>query len=411
VTTARSGAVLVAAVLLTAFSLRTTVASVGVLLEELRSGLTLSPALAGVLTSLPVLCFAVLGPFAPRMATRAGLDTVLVAGFAAVTIGSAVRPFTGPIGFAAGSLLAYGGCAVVNVLLPGLIGREFPGRVPQLTASYSTAIALGVGLASLVSVPIAGGGAMWRLGLAVWALPAAAATLLLALRRTHPVDNTWPPGPTMTGASRRAVLQGALPLAVYFGTQGLQSYVAIGWMPLFLRNAGLSAEQAGALVALLLATAVPVSLIVPLLARSGPRLLTTVLVLAGAYAVGYLGLALAPVAGAVLWMLLIGVGAGAFPLALAVIGGWSSRPTATAGFSATVQSIGYVIAAPGPVLVGVASAAVGPRTALLAVLGMAWVVHASSGVMTAVVVRGRRAAAAAAAGSGGTPPAGTAQPR
>jgi CP family cyanate transporter-like MFS transporter len=211
----------------------------------------------------------------------------------------------------------------------------------------------------------------------------------------------------MTRAPRRAVLRGALPLAVYFGTQGLQSYVAIGWMPLLLRNAGLSAEQAGALVALLLVTAVPVSLIVPLLARSGPRLLPTVLLLGGAYGVGYLGLALAPVAGAVLWMLLIGVGAGAFPLALAVIGGWSSRATATAGFSATVQSIGYVIAAPGPVLVGVASAAVGPRTALLAVVGVAWVVHVAAGVMTAIVVRDRGAAGAGGAGSGATPAAGT----
>ena len=180
-------------------------------------------------------------------------------------------------------------------------------------------------------------------------------------------------------------------------------------MPLFLRTAGLSAEQAGALVALLLVTAVPVSLVVPMLARSGPRLLTTVLLLAAAYGAGYLGLALAPVAGAVRWMLLIGVGAGAFPLALAVIGGWSTRATATAGFSATVQSIGYLIAAPGPVLVGVASAAVGPTTALLAVLGVAWVVHTAAGVLTAVVAHRRTVAGPAGAGPAVGPPAGTAR--
>ncbi|GAA2754309.1 MFS transporter [Amnibacterium kyonggiense] len=401
-TRTRSAAVLVAAVLVTAFSLRTAVASVGVLLSELRADLALSPALAGVLTSLPVLCFAALGPFAPRMAARIGLDRLLVLGFAAVTVGTALRPFTGQAGFTACSLLAYAGCAVVNVLLPGLIGRDFPGRVPLLTAGYSTAIAVGVGLASLVTVPIADGGAMWRLGLVVWAVPAAAATLLLALRPTPRVlrgpEEAAPPR-----VPRRAALLGALPLAVYFGTQGLQSYVAIGWMPLFLRSAGLSAEQAGALVALLLITAVPVSLVVPLLAR-GPHLLTTVLVLAAAYAAGYVGLATAPVPGAVVWMLLIGTGAGAFPLALAVIGGWSRHATATAGFSAAVQSIGYLIAAPGPVLVGVASAAVGTRTALLTVLGVTWVVHAAAGVTTAIVVRRRTAADAAGARSSSRPP-------
>ena len=164
----RSAAVLVAAVLLTAFSLRTAVASVGVLLEELRSGLALSSTLTGVLTSLPVLCFAALGPFVPRIAVRAGLDRVLVAGFAAVTLGTALRPFTGLVGPPRAACSPTGAAPWWNVLLPGLISRDFPGRVPQLTAAYSTAIAVGVGLASLVSVPIAGGGAMWRLGLAVW---------------------------------------------------------------------------------------------------------------------------------------------------------------------------------------------------------------------------------------------------
>lgn len=346
---------LVAAVLLAALNLRTAVTSVGPLLDELRHGLGLSSAIAGVLTTLPVLCFAALGSLTPRIAHRIGEQQALTGALVMMTIGLFLRAAVSSAWlFLLLSLAALAGGAIGNVLLPVLVKRHFPDHLPSMTAAYTTSMAIGTTVAAAVTVPLASlrGSIDWRLGLGAWSVPSAAgsAAWLARLRgaeransaRTERVRLPMRRSPT------------AWALAVFFGSQSLQAYVAFGWFALFFRErAGVSAAEAGLLVAALAALSIPISMVIPSLAGRMRSQRPLVAALVACYVIAYLGMLIAPQAGAWLWVLLTGTGAGAFPLALTMIGLRTRSPETTAALSAFTQSTGYLLAGTGPVLVGV----------------------------------------------------------
>lgn len=175
----RSTRLLVVGIVLAALNLRPAITSLGALLEEVRDGLGMSGSVAGLLTSVPPLCFAVFGVTAPRLARRFGPGAVVCAGMAAITAGLLLRPYAGgTAGFLAASALALMGIAVSNVLMPVIVKRHFPDRVGSMTGLYSMALALGTSTAAAITVPMTGAlGGSWRTGLALWAGLAAAAVL------------------------------------------------------------------------------------------------------------------------------------------------------------------------------------------------------------------------------------------
>ncbi|MFF8675105.1 MFS transporter [Streptomyces sp. NPDC015242] len=170
---------LVVGIVLSALNLRPAITSLGALLEEVRDGLGMSGSVAGLLTSVPPLCFAVFGVMAPRLARRFGAGAVVCAGMAAIATGLLVRPYTGSTaGFLAASALALMGIAVSNVLMPVIVKHWFPDRVGSMTGLYSMALALGTALAAAVTVPLTDAlGGNWQSGLSLWAALAVAAVL------------------------------------------------------------------------------------------------------------------------------------------------------------------------------------------------------------------------------------------
>ncbi|WP_414497244.1 MFS transporter, partial [Streptomyces sp. CRN 30] len=170
---------LVLGIVLAALNLRPAITSLGALLEEVRDGLGMSGSVAGLLTSVPPLCFAVFGVMAPRLARRFGPGAVVCAGMAAITAGLLVRPFAGnTAGFLTASALALMGIAVSNVLMPVIVKRFFPDRVGSMTGLYSMALACGTSIAAAATVPLTDAlGGDWQPGLGVWAALAAVAVL------------------------------------------------------------------------------------------------------------------------------------------------------------------------------------------------------------------------------------------
>ncbi|MGW1379051.1 CynX/NimT family MFS transporter [Streptomyces sp. NPDC002446] len=350
--------IVMAGIVLAALNLRPAITSLGPLMAEVRASLGMSASVAGLLTSVPAMCFAAFGIAAPRLARRWGPGAIVCAGMAAIAVGVALRPYAGGTGgFLAASALALAGIAVSNVLMPVVIKTWFPDRVGSMTGLYSMALALGTSLAAALTVPMTEAlGGSWHTGLAVWAALAAVAVLpwLAVLRQRGPGS-----GPAAGAAApaeeppvRIASSPTAWALAVFFGLQATAAYITMGWMPQIFRDAGVSAGTAGVLLAVTMAMGVPLSFVLPRLAsrmrHQGP--LAVALGLCGL--AGYAGLWLAPAAGAWAWALLMGISNCAFPLALTMIGMRSSSTAGVVKLSAFAQSVGYLISIPGPQLVG-----------------------------------------------------------
>ncbi|MEV0279886.1 MFS transporter [Streptomyces sp. NPDC050610] len=352
-----------AGLVLAALNLRPAVTSLGPLLKEVRTGLGMSGAVAGLLTSVPALCFAVFGFAAPRLARRWGPGTVVCAGMAAIAAGLVLRPFAGgTAAFLAASALALAGIAVSNILMPVIVKRYFPDRVGSTTGVYSMAMALGTAAAAAATVPMTHAlGGSWRVGLGVWAVLAAIAVVpwaAVARDRTHRSEPHAASGGG-TGAApdgpRAPITRSATAWAmtVFFGLQATGAYITMGWMPQIFRDAGMSASTSGVLLAVVMLVSVPLSFVLPRVAAR-LRSQSPLVVLLGVFGLtGYAGLYLAPAGGAWAWALLIGVANSAFPLALTMIGMRARTSAGVIRLSAFAQSTGYLIAIPGPLLVGV----------------------------------------------------------
>jgi len=407
---ARRGWLLLTAVVLLAFNLRSAAVSVGAVLEDVSTDLGLSPTAAGVLTTLPVVCFSVFGAVAARCARRYGAWQVLAWALVAVVVGQVVRVLgSSPTLFLLASGVALAGMAIGNVVVPAFVKQRFPRRIGLASAAYTTSLSAGTAVASGLTVPIGDSLGGWRYGLVVWAGTAAVALAAWVAFARDPAGRR-PAGarpgcreqPAFTGRSWsigrgsigrpasigrrgplgsrgwRTVFRRPLPspspsrsasasrdsvprlrrstlawsLAFYFGLQSLQAYAAFGWLPQIYRDAGLDPTSAGLLVAVLPLMGIPLSLVLPIVAarRSDQRLLVWLCGLA--YVVGYVGLIVAPRGGALTWAVLLGLGGGAFPLALTLIGLRSREAAVTTELSGFSQSVGYLVAIVGPLGLG-----------------------------------------------------------
>lgn len=349
----RSRLIALVALLLAAVNLRLAVTSIGPVLSEIRSGLGMSSTVAGLLTSIPAVCFAALGLAAPRLARQFGPARVIMAGLLVLAVGLALRPYApGSALFLLLSVVSLAGIAVVNVLLPMIVKQHFPTQVGTMTGLYTVALNLGATGAAAATVPLTDGpfGGDWRLGLGCWALLALVAlpSWLPLIRERTAVAPTVQ-SDDLVRMSRHPV---AWALAVYFGLQSTSAYVIIGWLPQIYRDAGLSAETAGLLFASTSLLGVPLGLALSALAGR-VRSQSGIAVALGLFGIlGYAGLWWSPAAAPWLWAVLLGVVNTAFPLVLTMIGLRGRDPATVVRLSAFAQGVGYILAIPGPILIG-----------------------------------------------------------
>lgn len=347
----RQQAFLLVGLVVLSLNLRPAAVSVGPVLHELRRGLSMGATTAGLVTTLPVLSFAVFGALAPWCARALGIHRVMLASLVCTAAGLAIRAYAGSSGpFIGATILALMGMATANVLLPSLVKLHFPGRIGLLTGIYTTALAIGLTAASVLTVPIAQAGGSWRVGLGSWAVLALLAALPWLGLIHRDVRPTEPRGQAI--ATRELVRSPlAWSMAVLFGCQSMQAYAVFGWLPQIFRDAGFSAQVAGFLLGVATATSIPLSFVLPGIAVRSRSQAPLIMGLCGCYVAGYLGLIAAPRAGWV-WAVLIGIGTSIFPLVLTMIGMRARTSGGTAALSGFTQSVGYLIAAIGPFLTG-----------------------------------------------------------
>lgn len=366
---AGAGLVLLVATALVALNLRPGASTVGPVLTEIRAGLGMSGGVAGALTGLPGLCFAVGGALAVGLGRRLGAAGGIATGLTLATLGLLLRPLVdAPAPFLVLSAVALLGMAVGNVLVPAWVKTQ-RGHEVRLMTLYGTALIVGGSIGSLLAAP-ATAAAGWRTGIGVWGLGAAVAVPLWwwlahhGRRRVDVVDDLAPQ-PSSTHVVRSPI---AVAMTVLFGLQSMHAYVQLGWLPQIYRDAGLGAAAAGAMQALLAAVTIIGGLTMPRAIARGRGLRPMIVGLGALLVLGYGGLLLAPATTPYVWAVALGLSGFAFPLVIALITARTRSPLVTARLSGFVQPVGYLLAGAGPLLVGIVHDASGGWDVVLCLL-------------------------------------------
>jgi CP family cyanate transporter-like MFS transporter len=349
------GVLLVLGIVLLAANLRPALTSVAPLIGQIQADTGIDNGIAGLFTTLPLLAFALLSPIAPRLARRFGMERVLLASLLVLAAGILLRSAEAIAALFLGTAILGAAIAAGNVLLPGLVKREFPERAGLMTSVYSTALGVSAAIAAGASFPIAQQtGIGWRGALALWALLAfvAAVVWLPQIRGTRPVNASAEAFQGVNGLWRSAL---AWQVTLFMGLQSLAYYVVLTWLPEILQEAGgMSASLAGWMLALAQAVGVAAMFLAPVLADRRPSqhgVVVAAVILTG---IGTLGLLVAAGTATALWVVLLGLGQGAsFSLALTFFALRAPDPEHAAALSGMAQSAGYLLAAVGPFLFGV----------------------------------------------------------
>lgn len=363
-----------AAIVLLAANLRVAVGSIGVVLESVRDDLQMTATVGGILTTLPVVCFAVFGVGSAGTVRRLGLHRAAVLVLVMVTAGLAIRSFVDSgVLFLFASAVCLAGAAIGNVILPPLVKAHFPDRVALLSSLYGAALMGGAAVASVATVPLSDAFGGWRFGIGVWAVLGAVAMLpWLALLR-HDVHR-GPDEPDRLPLRELSRSRLAWAMLLIFAAQSAGAYAQFGWFAEILTDGGVSKGYAGTLLGVISLMGIPLALALPwLIARVGDRPFLP-WAFAASTAAGWVGVLIAPSSAPWAWAVLLGVGGGAFTWTLTMIARRSRTTAGTAALSVTTQGIGYLIAGIGPFGVGLLHDTTGswtaPLIALIALSGL-----------------------------------------
>jgi MFS transporter, CP family, cyanate transporter len=379
-------ALLVVAVAAAGLNLRTAITSLPPIFPELQTSLHLSSATLSLLAATPVICFGVVSAFTAWLNRRYGEEMILLVALILLTAGLLLRGVAPGVMLFPGTALAASAIAVLNVLLSSMAKRRWPERAGLLLGIYLTTLSAGAIMSSLLSVPLynSSGGSV-RLALGVWAAPAALAVLLwlpqLRYRTAGPAPGATAPVPAPAGVKvyRYAL---AWQVTAFMALQSLLYYAALSWLPTIFQDRGDSAVTAGNLLALMGVGNLATSLIVPVLAHRRPSQRALVVPGLIGTAAGLAGSLWAPLGSAPFWVLVLGVSQGSC-LALAIFFMMARAPhaDAAASLSAFSQSVGYLVASIGPLMVGLLHSATGSWNIPVTLLLMLCAAELATGVL------------------------------
>jgi MFS transporter, CP family, cyanate transporter len=354
---------LLAGLFLAGLALRPQIVGVGPLIPEIQDDLDVSHAVAGLLTTIPVLCMGVFALPAPRVSRRYGTRLAiavclgLIGGFG---IARGIAP-----GVAGVILLTFGvgiGLGLAQALMPVAVKERFARRPAFATGIYVLGFNIGSALSSALAVPLADVAGSWRWSLVVFsAVTVALVPAWVWLTRGEPphrraeaarIRLPWTSGTAWT-------------LVGIFGSMACVFYGLNSWLPDAYVERGWSDGKAGGLLAVLNITALVTTVVIPWLAdRRGSRRLYLV----GASSALVLSVAgfVAVPGGAWVWAAVVGLCTGAlFPLVMTLPVDVGKRAADVASATGLMLGVGYTIGAIAPLLLGAARDLTGTYTTTL----------------------------------------------
>ncbi|MHA3685348.1 MFS transporter [Leucobacter sp. HY1908] len=362
-TSRRQGVAAGALILALGLSVRFPITSVSPLLRDIGAHYGLTQSGLAALSAIPVLLFGLASPLAPWLVARLGLERALTVLLAALTVATAVRPINAPLLFG-GTVVVGAAIALIGILAPQVIRRSLPRRGGFWTGVYTTAFGASAAAGAAFAVPVfALVGEHTAVALASWAVPLLIALgVVLGFAPTLKGGGPERPDSAPTGAPSVFKAPGLWPVTGFFACQALIYFSLTAWLPTIAADRGMDPVQAGLLLAWMSVAGLPASLLAPTLAGRANLRTALIVTVALLSATGLTGLAVGPIALAPVMVAVLGVAqSAAFGLSIALIVFTAPSAAQTAAFSAISQGAGYLVAAAGPLLLG-----------LLSQLGWSW---------------------------------------
>lgn len=379
-----------AGIIAVALILRGPITAVPPALLAISETLALNATAAGLVTTLPLICFGVFAFFSPFLSAKFGVEPTLWVAIVLLLIGIGVRLVVGVTPFFLGTLLIGLGVAIGNVIVPALARSWFAHRLVLVMGLYSVMLQVSGSAGPFVTSIGLSAGVDWPVAIGVWLIPGLLALGLwtvvsLLIRRQAKVRPHKASVPSGMGQIVRRPIVWLITFVM--GVQSLLFYTLITWLPTQFRLVGLDTAQAGLLLTAYTLLGIPGSFAAGWFTthHTAPRNLSVMYTI---YTGGLVLLVVGQPGTVIAGAIICGLGQGiCLSMALTFIA-HQPNPADVPPLSAVAQGAGYLIAATGPVLFGFLYAQTGGlRLSELVLIGLTVVLAAGS----VIVARWQRA--------------------
>ena len=339
------------------FNLRAPITAVGSLVELIKTEYALSNAVSGLITTLPLIAFAVVSPFVAKISKKIGGNLAMTIGLFFMLFGEIIRSYLGVVGLFLGTIILGIGIAIGNVLIPSFIKLHFPNKIGLLTSIYTSSMCIFAAVGAGVSLPIAKGlNIGWKNSLAVWGVMAII-TILIWLPQLFVNKSSIQSTPTIVVESKTKSVwtnKIAWMVTLFMGIQSLLFYSLVAWLPTIVISKGMSESFASNMALMYQLLAIPITLLIPILCDKFKNQSLLVLINCTIYLVGMIMFLFAKeIYSIVIAIILLSFAmGGSISLSISFISLRSENAFVASNLSGMSQSAGYLLAAVGPSLMG-----------------------------------------------------------
>ena len=345
-------------IILLGMILRTPITSVGAIIGPLKNLLEINNTVAGLITTIPLIAFAIFSPFVAKISNKIGLEKTLYLAAIVTSIGLLLRFYINTSVFFVTTFIIGVGLTVGNVLLPGLAKKYFPENLGVMTGFYAVVMNVSASVAAGVSYPILSsnvGGEKFSTGLAVniWLIVSILNIVIYAIITKNSKSERIEDKKSGGKGYLRSLKMWSVMLSM--GLQSALFYCSVSWFAEIMISKGFTPSEAGLLLSISQFAQFPSTFLVPVLAEKIKNKLIIPIFITLGYVASLIGMVYIQgnFALMTIYIVLFALaGGGSFSYVMYLFSAKSKNEEEAADISGLAQAGGYWLAAIFPPLLG-----------------------------------------------------------
>ena len=345
-------------IILLGMILRTPITSVGAIIGPLKNLLEINNTVAGLITTIPLIAFAIFSPFVAKISNKIGLEKTLYLAAIVTSIGLLLRFYINTSVFFVTTFIIGVGLTVGNVLLPGLAKKYFPENLGVMTGFYAVVMNVSASVAAGISYPILSsnvGGEKFSTGLAVniWLIVSILNIVIYAIITKNSKSERIEDKKSGGKGYLRSLKMWSVMLSM--GLQSALFYCSVSWFAEIMISKGFTPSEAGLLLSISQFAQFPSTFLVPVLAEKIKNKLIIPIFITLGYVASLIGMVYIQgnFALMIIYIVLFALaGGGSFSYVMYLFSAKSKNEEEAADISGLAQAGGYWLAAIFPPLLG-----------------------------------------------------------